>query len=167
MTGPADGVAMVFQSFALFPWLSVLDNVEIGLRAIGVARRDPEARAGGDRPDRPRRLRVRLSQGVVRRPPSPPSTTMKSGSRPVSSIALAIPNHSHGWPTQNLKPTGLPPESWRSRAMNLQHLRGRRERAVAGRRDAVDAVSHAARVGDLATSPSEPGSTPPWPGLAP
>ncbi len=31
--GPADGVAMVFQSFALFPWLTVMDNVEIGLRA--------------------------------------------------------------------------------------------------------------------------------------
>jgi len=34
--GPAEGVAMVFQSFALFPWLTVLDNVEIGPRAIGV-----------------------------------------------------------------------------------------------------------------------------------
>ena len=43
--GPADGVAMVFQSFALFPWLSVLDNVEIGLRAQGVALDETRRRA--------------------------------------------------------------------------------------------------------------------------
>src|SRR5690242_8664198 len=34
--GPADDVAMVFQSFALFPWLTVLENVEIGLEAQGI-----------------------------------------------------------------------------------------------------------------------------------
>ncbi len=35
--GPAPEVAMVFQTFALFPWLSVLENVEIGLEAQRVA----------------------------------------------------------------------------------------------------------------------------------
>jgi NitT/TauT family transport system ATP-binding protein len=35
--GPAGDVAMVFQSFALFPWLTVLENVEIGLEAQGVS----------------------------------------------------------------------------------------------------------------------------------
>src|SRR5215467_4770900 len=34
---PASNVAMVFQSFALFPWLTVLENVEIGLEAQGMA----------------------------------------------------------------------------------------------------------------------------------
>src|SRR5271155_4172549 len=43
--GPAEGVAMVFQSFALFPWLTVLDNVEIGLRAQGVALDETRKRA--------------------------------------------------------------------------------------------------------------------------
>ena len=42
VAGPVDGVAMVFQSFALFPWLTVLANVELGLRAKGVS--EPEAR---------------------------------------------------------------------------------------------------------------------------
>jgi NitT/TauT family transport system ATP-binding protein len=43
--GPAEGVAMVFQSFALFPWLSVLDNVEIGPRAQGVPLEETRKRA--------------------------------------------------------------------------------------------------------------------------
>jgi NitT/TauT family transport system ATP-binding protein len=36
LTGPAEGVAMVFQSFALFPWLTVQENVELGLEAQGI-----------------------------------------------------------------------------------------------------------------------------------
>jgi NitT/TauT family transport system ATP-binding protein len=43
--GPAEAVAMVFQSFALFPWLTVLDNVELGLRAKGIAEDEIRSRA--------------------------------------------------------------------------------------------------------------------------
>ncbi len=34
--GPAPGIAMVFQSFAIFPWLTVYENVALGLEALRV-----------------------------------------------------------------------------------------------------------------------------------
>ena len=43
--GPAVGIAMVFQTFALFPWLTVLGNVELGLEAQGVPRAERRRRA--------------------------------------------------------------------------------------------------------------------------
>ncbi|MEA2781242.1 MAG: NitT/TauT family transport system ATP-binding protein [Rhodospirillaceae bacterium] len=43
--GPAEGIAMVFQTFALFPWLTVLGNVEAGLEAQGVPEREMRKRA--------------------------------------------------------------------------------------------------------------------------
>jgi NitT/TauT family transport system ATP-binding protein len=43
--GPAQGIAMVFQSFALFPWLTVQKNVELGLEARGVDAEERERRA--------------------------------------------------------------------------------------------------------------------------
>lgn len=43
--GPVQGMAMVFQNFALLPWLTVLENVELGLEAQGVARAERRARA--------------------------------------------------------------------------------------------------------------------------
>jgi NitT/TauT family transport system ATP-binding protein len=38
LRGPNPDVAMVFQSFALLPWLTVQENVELGLQAQGIPR---------------------------------------------------------------------------------------------------------------------------------
>ncbi len=45
IVGPPNGVSMVFQSFALFPWLTVLQNVELGLEALGIEAAERRKRA--------------------------------------------------------------------------------------------------------------------------
>jgi NitT/TauT family transport system ATP-binding protein len=45
LSGPSEGIAMVFQSFALFPWLTVLQNVEIGLEPLGVPAAERRSRS--------------------------------------------------------------------------------------------------------------------------
>jgi len=45
VASPTAGIAVVFQSFALFPWLTVLQNVELGLEAKGVAAAERRKRA--------------------------------------------------------------------------------------------------------------------------
>ena len=45
MTGPPDGISIVFQSFALFPWLTVLENVEIALDALALPREEVRHKA--------------------------------------------------------------------------------------------------------------------------
>ena len=83
LRGPAKGVAMVFQSFALFPWLTVQANVELGLEAKGVPRAERERLAedaidliglGGYENAYPKELsggmrqRVGLARGLVVHP---------------------------------------------------------------------------------------------------
>jgi NitT/TauT family transport system ATP-binding protein len=45
LTGASAGVAMVFQTFALLPWLTVQQNVELGLQARGVPQASRAERA--------------------------------------------------------------------------------------------------------------------------
>ncbi len=45
LDGPNPNVAIVFQSFALFPWLDVLQNVELGLLSIEMSDDDRRQRA--------------------------------------------------------------------------------------------------------------------------
>lgn len=46
LAGPSEGIAVVFQTFALYPWLTVLQNVELGLDALGLASAEVQRRAG-------------------------------------------------------------------------------------------------------------------------
>lgn len=45
VNAPVRGISMVFQTFALLPWMTVLQNVELGLEALGVAREERRERA--------------------------------------------------------------------------------------------------------------------------
>jgi len=42
---PNPNMAMVFQSFALFPWMTVLENVELGLEAWGIPKGERRKKA--------------------------------------------------------------------------------------------------------------------------
>ncbi len=83
INGPAYGISMVFQSFALFPWLTVQQNVELGLEAMAVPAPERERRAldvidliglGGFESAFPRELsggmrqRVGFARALVMRP---------------------------------------------------------------------------------------------------
>jgi len=45
LTAPSAGIAVVFQTFALYPWLTVQENVEAGLDALRLAREETRRRA--------------------------------------------------------------------------------------------------------------------------
>ncbi|MDF2530127.1 MAG: cmpD [Gammaproteobacteria bacterium] len=45
VNSPIPGISMVFQNFALMPWLTVLQNVELGLEAQGISYKERRERA--------------------------------------------------------------------------------------------------------------------------
>jgi len=45
LSGPEEGIAMVFQTFALYPWLTVIENVELGLDALRLSADEARRRA--------------------------------------------------------------------------------------------------------------------------
>jgi NitT/TauT family transport system ATP-binding protein len=45
LSGPSEGIAVVFQTFALYPWLTVLANVELGLDALRLPHDEARRRA--------------------------------------------------------------------------------------------------------------------------
>ncbi|MFI4889429.1 MAG: nitrate/sulfonate/bicarbonate ABC transporter ATP-binding protein [Steroidobacterales bacterium] len=45
LDGPSEGIAVVFQTFALYPWLTVIENVEAGLDALRLTRAETRRRA--------------------------------------------------------------------------------------------------------------------------
>ncbi len=45
LDGVQSGASLVFQNFALFPWLTVLDNVLVGIEGLNIAKVDASARA--------------------------------------------------------------------------------------------------------------------------
>ncbi|MCY1312854.1 hypothetical protein D9M70_633210 [compost metagenome] len=81
-------------------------------------------------------------------------------------MALTMANHSQGWPTQNLKPTGLPPDSSRRRATNFIRPMGESKAEwVAGELQSCQGATPRASAISGVTLPA--GRMPPCPGLAP
>ena len=111
VTGPVDGVAMVFQSFALFPWLTVLANVEIGLRAKGVSEDDARKRA----------LKLRsISSGSTgsSRPfrRSSPAACASASASPARSSSI---RRSCSWTSPSRRSTCSPPRRLRTDLLDL------------------------------------------------
>jgi len=91
---------------------------------------------------------------------------MKSGLMPVASMALQMAMNSRRTPTQSLKPTGLPPESSRKRAMKCIISVGVENAEWAGG-EMTSVPTGTPLIAAISGVFLPPGRMPPWPGLAP
>mmetsp|Transcript_43094 Transcript_43094/g.99831 ORF Transcript_43094/g.99831 Transcript_43094/m.99831 type:complete len:207 (-) Transcript_43094:828-1448(-) len=106
------------------------------------------------------------SKGAAPVPPSAPSTVMKSGQMPVSTIACARASSSSGLPTHILSPIGLPSDSSRNFAMKSINERGSLNAECAGgelQSSSIEMPRAAAMAGVIL----DLGSMPPCAGFAP
>ena len=76
--------------------------------------------------------RFENSTGAAPVPPSPPSTAMKSGWRPVSTMALQIARNSRRFPDAELEADGLAARPFPQVGEEFEQLARRREGAVRG-----------------------------------
>ena len=83
LTGIHPGISIVFQNFALYPWLNVRENVQIALNGLGLDTASAgHSRGPVHRYGRPRRLRGGLSQGTLRRHEAARRHRPRPGARP-------------------------------------------------------------------------------------
>lgn len=69
LNGPDAQVGVIFQQYALFPWLTALGNVKFALKRFNLSRAERHRRAiGGAGRGRSRLAMPSLSRPVIRRP---------------------------------------------------------------------------------------------------
>ena len=79
VTAPGAERGMVFQSYTLFPWLTVEQNIRFGLREQGLPAAEQTHRHPLHRPRRPGGLRAPLSQDALGRHAAAHRTGSRAG----------------------------------------------------------------------------------------